>query len=152
MNLSLKYGLPVAAVLIGSVVLVRLLIGVGPESPAVMIGPILYNLTAVAAIFLGTIRKKAEAGGELSFKDGVKTGLGIALVYATASSLFFVLLLLVDGPRLLLSEPGAENRPLWQTGLLAFVGLFLGSLFFGVIYSTVISFFLAKRRSQAQDL
>ena len=152
MNISLKYGLPVAAVLIGSVVVFRLLIGVGPESPAVMIGPILYNLAAVVAIFLGIVRKKAEAGGELSFKDSVKTGLGISAVYATVSSLFFVVLLLADGPRLLLSEPGAENRPLWQTGMLAFAGLFLGSLFFGLIYSTVISFFLAKRSSQAQDL
>jgi hypothetical protein len=44
------------------------------------------------------------------------------------------------------SEPGAENLPLWQVALGAFVGLFLGSLLFGLIYSTLISFFLAKRR------
>jgi hypothetical protein len=34
----------------------------------------------------------------------------------------------------------------------SFVGMFLGALVFGLIYSTLISFFLAKRRSdETQD-
>jgi len=44
------------------------------------------------------------------------------------------------------SEPGAENQPLWKVALLAFVGYSLAR-YFGLIYSTLISFFLAKRRS-----
>jgi hypothetical protein len=44
------------------------------------------------------------------------------------------------------SEPGVESLPLWQVALGAFVGFFIGSWLFGLIYSTVISFFLAKRR------
>jgi hypothetical protein len=30
----------------------------------------------------------------------------------------------------------------------AFAGLFIGALFLGLIYSTVIAFFLAKRRAE----
>jgi hypothetical protein len=30
----------------------------------------------------------------------------------------------------------------------AFIGLFIGAMVFGLFYSTVISFFLAKRRSE----
>lgn len=149
MNISLKYGLAITAVLIAWVVVVRFLMGVGPDSSANMIGPIIFNLAAVAAIFLGLVRRKNEAGGELSFKEGLKTGVGISLVYAASSCLFFIILYFATGPGLLLNEPGAQDRPLWQTATLAYIGLFFGSLIFGLIYSTVISFFLAKRRSAA---
>jgi hypothetical protein len=46
-----------------------------------------------------------------------------------------------------LSEAGPQNRPLWQVAAFAYAGLFFGSLIFGLIYSTIISFFLAKRQS-----
>jgi ABC-type phosphate/phosphonate transport system permease subunit len=62
--------------------------------------------------------------------------------------LFFVLEYFVAGPKLLLSEAGAQNRPLWQVAAMAYAGLFFGSLIFGLIYSTVISFFLARRQPQ----
>jgi type IV secretory pathway VirB2 component (pilin) len=150
MNISLKYGLPITAVLIAWVVVVRLLMGVGPNSAASMTGPILFNLAAVTCIFLGIVRRKNDAGGDLSFKDSVKTGLGISLVYAASSCLFFIILYFAMGPDLLISEPMAQNRPLWQVAVFAYTGLFFGSLIFGLIYSTVISMFLAKRRSDAK--
>ncbi len=115
---------------------------------ASMTGPILFHLAAVTCIFLGIVRKKNEAGGELSFKNSVKTGLGISLVYAATSCLFFVILYFVMGPTFSSIEPMAQNRPLWQVAVIAYTGLFFGSLIFGLIYSTVISMFLAKRRSQ----
>lgn len=149
MKIALKYGLSITAVLVVWIVVVRMLMGVGPDSRANVIGPIIFNLAAVIAIFLGIIRRKNEAGGELGFKDGLKTGVGISLVYAASSCLFFIIQYLVTGPALLLSQAGAQDRPLWQTAALAYIGLFFGSLIFGLIYSTVISFFLAKRRSEA---
>lgn len=149
MKIALKYGLAITVVLIAWIVIVRFLMGVGPDSRANMIGPIIFNLATVIAIFLGIIRRKNEAGGELSFKEGLKTGLAISFVYAASSCLFFMIQYLVAGPGLLMSEVGASDRPLWQTAAIAYIGLFFGTLIFGLIYSTVISFFLAKRRSEA---
>ena len=149
MKIALKYGLAITAVLVAWIVIVRMLMGVGPDSRANVIGPIIFNLAMVIAIFLGLIRRKQEVGGDLSFKEGLKTGVGISLVYAASSCLFFMIQYFVSGPALLLSEAGATDRPLWQTAVVAYIGLFFGSLIFGLIYSTVISFFLARRRSQA---
>ncbi len=150
MKIALKYGLAITAVVIAWIVIVRIVMGVGADSRANMIGPIIFNVAAVAAIFLGIIRRKDEVGGELSFKEALKTGLGISLVYAASSCLFFLIYQLLAGPGMLMTEPGATARPLWQTAAIAYVGLFFGSLIFGLIYSTVISFFLAKRRSESR--
>ena len=150
MKISLKYGLAITAVVIAWIVIVRIVMGVGADSRANMIGPIIFNVVAVAAIFLGIIRRKDEVGGELSFKEGLKTGLGISFVYAASSCLFFLIYQLVAGPGLLMTEAGATERPLWQTALGAYIGLFFGSLILGLIYSTLISFFLAKRRSESR--
>jgi hypothetical protein len=146
MKIAIKYGLLITAVVVVWIVIVRLVIGVGADSKANVIAPILFNVTAIVAIFLGMIRRKNEAGGELSFKDGLKTGVGISFVYAVSACLFFVIEYLIAGPKLLLSEAGAQDRPLWQIAVFAYAGLFFGSLIFGLIYSTVISFFLAKRQ------
>jgi hypothetical protein len=146
MKIALKYGLAITAVVVAWIVIVRLVMGVGADSKANVIAPILFNVTAIVAIFLGIIRRKNDAGGELNFKDGLKTGVGISLVYAASACLFFMIEYLVAGPKLLLSEAGPSDRPLWQTAVLAYPGLFLGSLLFGLVYSTLISFFLAKRR------
>ena len=148
MKIPLKYGLAITVVVVAWVVVVRHLMGVGADSRANEIAPILFNVAQIVAIFLGMIRRKNDAGGELSFKDGLKTGIGISFVYAASACLFFIIEYLISGPKLLLAEAGASNRPLWQTAALAFTGLFLGSLIFGLIYSTVISFFLARRMPQ----
>ncbi|MEP6819572.1 MAG: DUF4199 family protein [bacterium] len=145
MKIAFEYGLPVTVVVIAWVVIVRFLMGVGGDSRVNLLAPIIFNVAQIVAIFLGTIRRKDESGGDLSFKDGIKTGVGISFVYAALSCLFFVIEYLVAGPKLLLTEAGAQDRPLWQVAAMAYTGLFVGSLTFGLIYSTVISFFLAKR-------
>ena len=145
MKIALKYGIAITVVVVAWIIIVRHLMGVGADSKANVIGPILFNVAQIVAIFLGTIRRKNEAGGQLDFKDGLKTGIGISFIYAATACLFFVIEYLVAGPKLLLAEAGASERPLWQTAAMAYAGLFLGSLVFGVIYSTVISFFLARR-------
>jgi hypothetical protein len=147
MKIALKYGLPVTAVVIAWIVIVRFLIGVGPNSKVNILAPILFNVAQIIAILLGTIRRKRELAEQLPFKEGVKTGLGISFVYALTSCLFFAVEYLIAGPKLLMSEAGASDRPLWQTAAMAYAGLFLGSIIFGLIYATLISFFLARRRS-----
>lgn len=146
MRIALKYGLLITAVVVVWVVLVRMAMGVAADSRANIIAPLIFNLVAVLAIFLGMRERKRELAGALSFKAGLKTGMAVSLVYAISACLFFMVEYLVAGPKLLLSEAGSQTGPLWQITAKAYAGLFFGSLIFGLIYSTVISFFLAHRR------
>lgn len=145
MKISLKYGLLITAVLVAWIVIVRLAMGVGADSKANLIAPILFNLTAIVAIALGMKARHAELGHKLSFKEGLKTGMGISLVYAISACLFFMIEFLVAGPKHLMSEAGPQVGPIWQVAAIAYAGLFLGSLIFGLIYSTIIAFFIARR-------
>ena len=145
MKIALKYGLLITAVVIAWVVIVRFGLGVGADSKANLIAPILFNLITIVAIVLGMRERKNELGGNLYFKEGLKTGMAISLAYAVSACLFFVLQYLIAGPQLLMTEAGAETGPLWRVAVFAFAGLFFGSLVFGLIYSTIIAFFIAKR-------
>ena len=146
MRIALKYGLLITLGVIAWVVVAHLLVP-DPSSPVHSLGAgIFFNLLHIAGVYLAINTARNEAAGELIFKNGVKTGLATAFVYAISSSLFFLVAIATVGPRLMASEPGAENLPAWQVALGAFVGLFFGSLVFGLIYATVISFFLAKRK------
>jgi hypothetical protein len=147
MKIALKYGLLITVVVAAWIVIVKLAMGVGADSKANAIAPILFSVAQILAILLGMRTRKNELNGALSFKEGLKTGVGISFVYAVSACLFFVIEYLVAGPKLLLSEAGPQDRPLWQVAAFAYTGLFFGSLIFGLIYSTIISFVLAKRRA-----
>jgi Protein of unknown function (DUF4199) len=148
MKLALKYGLMITAVVVVWIVVVRFVMGVGADSKANLIAPIIFNIAAIVAIFLGMSERKRELNGTLSFKDGLKVGMAISLAYAISACLFFMIQYLITGPQLLLADAGPEPGPLWRVAVVAYAGLFFGSLFFGVIYSTVIAFFLAKRQGR----
>ncbi len=146
MKIALKYGLLITLGAIAWVVIAHLLVP-DPRSPVHSLGAgIFFNILHITGIYLAITTLRNETGGELGFKTGVKTGIATAFVFAASFCLFFVAAIFAVGPKLMASEPGAENQPLWQIALGAFVGLFLGTLIFGLIYSTLISFFLAKRR------
>ena len=144
MNLALKYGLLITLVVVVWVLVTHLLVPLAPESQANVLAPILFNLAAIVAIYLGIKSRTDETTG-ITFKEGIKTGLGISLVYAISTSLFFFILFLIVGPTLMANEPLAPNYPVWKVALGAFAGMFLGSLILGLVYSTIVSFFLAKR-------
>ena len=145
MKTALKYGLLITFVVVLWIVIVRLWLGMGAGPQGQILSGVLFNATAILAIFLGMRERKQALGGALTFKDGLKTGMGISLVYAISACLFFMIEFLVAGPKLLLSESGPQTGPLWQVAAMAYAGLFLGSLLFGLIYSTLIAFFLARR-------
>ena len=145
MKIALKYGLLITFVVVLWIVIVRLWLGMGAGPQGQILSGVLFNATAILAIFLGMRERKQALGGALTFKDGLKTGMGISLVYAISACLFFMIEFLVAGPKLLLSESGPQTGPLWQVAAMAYAGLFLGSLLFGLIYSTLIAFFLARR-------
>jgi uncharacterized membrane protein len=149
MKIPLKYGLLAALGLMIWVLAVRTLIP-NPNSLVHIPGtPIFFNLLHFVMIFLGIKALEREKGDKPVFKDAVKTGVSIAFVLALTATLFFVGAVLVVGTKWLASEPGATTNIATRELLIqAFAGIFLGTLIFGLIYSTVIAFFLAKRRSE----
>ena len=149
MKIPLKYGLLIAILAIAWVLIAHNVIS-NPASIVHQLGtPIIFNVLQFALIYLGIKALEREKGDRPTFKEGLKTGVGIAAVYGFTLSLFFVVVLLVMGPKVMAVEPGAASGNLSRAQIAqAFVGLFLLALIFGLIYSTVISFFVAKRQSE----
>ena len=149
MKIPLKYGLIAALGLIVWVLAARTFVP-NPNSLVHMPGtPIFFNVLHFAMIFLGLKQLEREKGDKPPFKEAVQTGVSIAFVFALTATLFFVGVVLVVGTAWLASEPGATaSIPKRELLVQAFVGMFLGTMIFGLIYSTVIAFFVAKRRSE----
>lgn len=143
MRIAIKYGLLITVVVVVWVIVTHFLFTLAPTSKLNMLAPVLFNLAAIMAIYLGIKERKAET--EMSFKTGLKTGTSISLVYAITACLFFFIVFLIVGPSLMANEPMAATYPLWQVALFAYAGMFLGSLILGLVYSTIISFFLVRR-------
>lgn len=148
MKIALKYGLLAALGLIIWVLLAHRLIA-NPQSPVhTLLGPAFFNVLHFVMIFLGIKALERERGERPAFKHALKTGVSIAFVFALTASLFFVCVILFAGDKWLAIEPGAANTPARVLMIQAFAGLFLGTLLLGLLYSAVISFFVARRRSQ----
>jgi hypothetical protein len=147
MKIPIRYGLFAALGLMVWVLLAHTLVA-NPESVVhKLLAPIFFNVLHFVMISLGIGALQRERGGTLSFKEALKTGVAIAFVFALAACLFFAVAVLFVGTRWLTLDPRASGN----AGLLlapAFAGLFLGTMIFGLLYSTVIAAFLAKRRSQ----
>jgi hypothetical protein len=149
MKIPLKYGLLTALGLIIWVLVTHSLIA-NPESAVLKIGtPVFFNVLHFAMIFLGIKALERERGRKLPFKEALKTGASIAIVFAAAATLFFVCVVLTIGTRWMGAEPGAATTPKWILMVQAFAGVFIGTIIFGLIYSTVIAFFVARRQSEA---
>jgi len=148
LSIPIKYGLLIALGFIAWVLIAHQLVPNTQSLAHKLIGPIFFNLLQFTMIYLGLKAKEREYGDKQDFKKNLKTGVAISFVYALTASLFLVALVSVVGGRWLPSEPGAIERPTTVTLLQAFASLFIGALFLGLIYSTVISFFLAKRQSE----
>jgi uncharacterized membrane protein len=148
MKIPLKYGL-IATLGVAAWVLTTHSLIADPKSTVHTLGaPIFFNIFHFAVIYLGLKTLEHEKGDRPTFKELLKTGVGISFVYALTVSLFFVGVMMVVGTKWLGGEPNAGEAPMSRVILGAFVGLFIGALVFGLIYSTLISFFLAKRRSE----
>ena len=152
MKTSLKYGLLIAVLAMAWVLIAHTVISNNPASPVHQLGtPIVFNVLLFALIYLGIKAGERQKGDRLTFKEGLKTGVGISVVYGLTLSLFFVVVLAVVGTKWMAVEPGASSATVSRSQIAkAFAGLFLGLVIFGLIYSTVISFFLAKRRAEEQ--
>jgi uncharacterized protein YacL len=151
MKIPIKYGLLTALGLIIWVLLAHVLVANPQSLVHTLFSPIFFNILHFVMIFLGIKALERERGARLSFKEALKTGVSIAFVFALTASLFFLAVMLFVGDRWLAVEPGAATTPTRTLMIQAFAGLFLGTLIFGLIYSTVIAFFVAQRRSESRD-
>ena len=147
MKTLLKYGLMITLGAIVWVLIAHYTI-TNPTSLVHQLGtPIVFNVLQFIMIYLGIKAVEREKGERLSFKEGIQTGFGISFIYGVTLSIFFAIVLAVIGTKWMAVEPGAGSPPTSQVAG-AFLGLFLSALVFGLIYSTVISFFIAKRQSE----
>jgi len=151
MRIPLKYGLLATLGLVIWVLAARTLISNPQSAVHTLGGPIFFNVLHFIMIYLGIKELERVKVDKPPFKEALKTGVGIAFVFALTASLFFVCVVLLIGTRWLASEPGAATTPTRILLIQAFAGLFLGTMVFGLIYSTVISFFLAKRKSELRS-
>ena len=146
MRIALKYGLLITLGVIAWIVIAHWLVP-NPQSAVHSLGALVFfNLVEIVGIYCGINASRNAGAGELSFKDGIKSGVAVAFVYAVSSCLFFLIEILVVGTKMLKGEQGAVVKPMWQVAVGAFAGLFIFAIFLGVIYSTVISFVFATRR------
>ena len=149
MKIPLKYGLLITLGVVAWVLITHSLIP-NPQSMVHQLGgPIFFNVLQFAMIYLGLKALEHAKGDRPYFKEALKTGVAISFVYALSASIFFVVVLATVGTKWLASEPGATRAPISRIALSAFIGLFLFAMLFGLVYSTVLSFFLAKRRSES---
>ena len=149
MKIPLKYGL-IATLGVAAWVLIAHSLVPDPKSAVHTLGaPIFFNVFHFAVIYLGLKALEREKRDRPTFKEGLKTGVAISVIYALTVSLFFVGVIAVVGTKWLASEPVAADVPMSRVIIGSFIGLFIGALLFGLIYSTLISFFIAKRRSDA---
>jgi len=147
MKLALRYGLVITAGLMAWTIVAHSLVP-DPRSAVHSLGAFtFFNLLHFAGIYLGIRALEREKNSKLTFKEGLKQGVAISLVYAVTASLFFVGVLLVIGPKWMAGEATSPDVPMWVVGLKAFAGLTVFTMILGLVYSALISFFLAKRLS-----
>mgnify|MGYP003288392691 CR=1 FL=1 len=151
LSIPIKYGLLITAGVMAWVLVSHQVVTNTQSLVHTLIGPIFFNLLQFSMIYLGLKAKEREYGDKQDFKKNLKTGVAISFVYGLTAALFFVGVVAAVGTRWMPNPPGTIARPTTIVLAQAFAGLFIGSLVLGLIYSTVISFFLAKRPGESVD-
>lgn len=147
MKLALKYGLIIAVGIMAWTIIAHALVP-DPQSSIHNLGAFtFFNLLHFAGIYLGIKALEREKAEKPTFKEGLKQGVAISFVYAVTAALFFAGVLLVIGTKWMAGEAMRPGMPMWAIGLQAFFGITVMTMIFGLIYSTLISFVLAKRLS-----
>ena len=136
MKIALKYGLAVTVIIATWVALKHFVLHLESQ-PAQLADIAVFNLTAIVGLMMGIKLKRTKNGDSLTLGDGLKTGISIAVTYAIFTSLYFVLLLTLVGPKLMQQE-GETSFPK------AFLGVSVGFALFGTIFSALISLVLRK--------
>jgi hypothetical protein len=86
-KLAIKYGMMIAIGVIAWVIVAHVLVP-NPRSAVHSLGAMtFFNLLHFGGIYLGLKELERERSSKVSFKEGVKAGVAISLVYAIASAL-----------------------------------------------------------------
>ena len=137
MRIALKYGIAVTLVIAAWVALKHFVLHL--EGPRAQIADgVVFNLAAVIGLTLGIRAKRTTNGGWLTFLDGWKTGISIAVTYAILTSLYFLFLLVLVGPKLM--QPEGET-----SYVKAFFGASILFALFGSVLSAIIALVLKKK-------
>ena len=136
MKIALKYGVAVTLIIAAWVALKHFVLHIEGQS-ALFADLAVFNLSAIVALMLGIKERRLANGDRLTFLQGLGTGVSIALTYAVLTCLYFALLLKLVGPKLMQQE-GETNVAA------AFLGLGIGLLLFGTIFSLLISLVMRK--------
>lgn len=147
MRIPLRYGLFTAFGFIAWVLVTHSLIS-NPQSNVFRLTGPLSSILHFAMTYLGLKALEREKGEPPRFKEALKTGVSIALVYGLTASLFFVVALFGFRVDWLASEPMAETTPKSLLLVGAFAAMIVGAVLLGLLYSAVIGFFIARRRSE----
>ena len=136
MKIALKYGIVVTIVIAAWVALKNFVLHFeGPVAQAADM--VIFNLATIIGLALGIREKRVANGGTLTFFDGWKTGVLIAITYALLICLFFGILIAVVGPQIM-QQAGHTNY------FTAFAGLAIGLAVLGAVFSAVIALVLRK--------
>ncbi|HEY6805067.1 MAG TPA: hypothetical protein VI306_15940 [Pyrinomonadaceae bacterium] len=147
MKLALKYGLTITAGVILWTIIAHTLVP-NPQSLVHSLGAFaFFNILQFSCIFLGIKALEREQNSKPTFKEGIKQGVSISFVYAITAALYFAVVLLVIGTRWMAAE-ARPDVPMWLVALQAFAGLTIMAMLLGLVYSTLISFVLARRLSE----
>jgi len=137
MKVALKYGVAVTLVIAGWVALKHFVLHL--EGPSAQFSDLaVFNFAAIVGLMLGIKSKRMANRDSLTFGDGLKTGISIALTYAVLTSLYFAMLLALVGPRLMQQEGETSY-------VKAFLGLSIGFAILGTIFSALISLVFKNR-------
>jgi Protein of unknown function (DUF4199) len=136
MKIALKYGLAVALIIAAWVALKHFVLHIEGQS-AQLADLAVFNLSAIVALMMGIKEKRLANGDRLTFLQGLGTGVSIALTYAILACLYFALMLRLVGPSLMQQEGETNIKA-------AFLGLGIGLLLFGTIFSVLIALVMKK--------
>ena len=136
MKLAFKYGVMVTVAIAVWVAFKHFVLRLtGPS--AQLADMFVFNFAAIAGLTLGIRERRVANGGTLTFLQGLKTGISIAVTYAILTSIYFAVLLLVVGPRLMEQEG--------ETSVVkAFLGVSIAFAVMGTIFSALIALVLRK--------
>ena len=137
MKIAIKYGIAVTAVVAVWVALKHFVLHLEGSTGAVA-DLVVFNLSAIVGLTLGIRAKRKTNGGWLTFLEGWKTGISIAATYAILTSLYFLFLLALVGPKMMQQEGETSY-------VKAFAGVSIGFALFGTVLSAIIALFLKRK-------
>ena len=137
MKIAFKYGIAIAVVIAVWVAVKHFVLHF--EGPRAQIADlVVFNLSAIVGLTLGIRAKRKTNGGWLTFVQGWKTGISIAVTYSILTSLHFLFLLALVGPKLMQQEGETSY-------VKAFLGASIGFALFGTVFSAIIALLLKKK-------